>query len=267
MTTLVSKRSGLWTGFYMSAVLAATGCATSGDPMLDEDDFSNESALAGGADFASTVKVVGTVDVGFARNINYTSTPRFRAVKFHVEAGAQLELFVRSTQGDPIAWFSDKNFKVIDRSDDANEETNSNISVESVATTGDYYLVFRDKFLENHHFTAAVVRLDLPANAPTVAIEPVYEALVTAGTLNTVKVATTGLPYLAQALADRWATEVPSTPGLQVGAYRLTVGTQTVWLVRKYLPGAGMEAGAYVQTGAMIGIAGGTTEKVDSWEH
>ena len=58
-----------------------------------------------------------------------------------------------------------------------------------------------------------------------------------------------------------------STPGLQVGAYRLTVGTQTVWLVRKYLPGSGMEAGAYVQTGAMIGIAGGATENVDSWEH
>ena len=80
------------------------------------------------------------------------------------------------------------------------------------------------------------------------------------------KVASTGLPYLAKALADRWATEVASTPA-SGRVLRLTVGTQTVWLVRKYLPGSGMEVGAYVQTGAMIGIAGGATENVDSWEH
>ena len=60
----------------MSAVLAAAGCATSDNSTLDDDDFSNESALAGGADFASTVKFVGTVDVGFSRNIKATRARR-----------------------------------------------------------------------------------------------------------------------------------------------------------------------------------------------
>ena len=70
-----------------------------------------------------------------------------------------LEVYVRSTQGDPITWLVGPNLDIVGESDDANEETNSNISIESLAETGDYYILFRDKNYESHYFDVAPVQL------------------------------------------------------------------------------------------------------------
>jgi hypothetical protein len=40
-----------------------------------------------------------------------------------------------------------------------------------------------------------------------------------------------------------------------------------VWLVRRYLPGEGLAVGAYTANGPMVGIGGGVTEQIDSWEN
>ena len=247
----------------MGLMTAVGACAEGGD-----DDLSDASELSATSNAFANTKVVGSVDVGFARTVLYKSTPRYRAVKFHAEAGTQLEIFVRSTHGDPTTWLTDNNFKVLFHNDDANDETNSDISIESLAKTGDYYIVFRDKHWESHYFDVAPVQLNLPANAPTVEdIEAVYEGHVAAHTLGTTQIASSGLPYLAKTLFARWQSEIAGTPGLQVGAYALDVGGQTVWFIRKYLPGSGMEAGAYTESGPMVGIAGGSSEQIENWEH
>jgi hypothetical protein len=252
--------------YWVSALLTVVGaCADAGD---EAEDFGDATSLSGAADGQGNTKLVGTVAVGFSRTVLYKTTPRYRAVKFHGEAGSMLEIFVRSKHGDPMTWLTDANLHTIAYSDDANEETNSNISIESLAATGDYYIVFRDKDLDSHYFDVAPVRLDLPANAPMVEqIETVYEGLVAAHTLGSKQVAASALPYLAQSLHDRWLADAASTPGLQVNAYALDVAGQRVWFVRKYLPGSGVEAGAYVESGPMVGIAGGTSEQIESWEH
>lgn len=251
----------------LSVMTVVCSCAAqAGD---EDDDFGDVSELSTKADSSTgNTKLVGTVALGFSRNVLYSRTPRYRAVKFHADAGTQLELFVRSKHGDPMMWLTDASLHTIEFSDDANEETNSNISIESLATSGDYYIVFRDKHLDSHYFEVAAVPLNLPANAPTVEqVEPVYETLVSSHALATKQVAASALPYLAKGLYDRWTTEVTSTPGLSVGAYALDVAGQRVWFIRKYLAGSGMEAGAYVASGPMIGVAGGASELIDSWEH
>lgn len=242
-----------------------SACAIASD---DDADFTEVAEISAGSNPYSNTRVVGTIDLGFARTVLYAHTPRYRALKFHAEAGTQLELFARSTHGDPMLWLADAGFHVLAFNDDANEESNANISIESLAATGDYYLVFRDKHLESHYVEVAALQLNLPPNAPTVAaVETEYEALVTASALPTMEVPGSWLPYLAKGLYERWRTELSAAPGVQVNAYALTVAGQTVWLVRKYQPGSGLEAAAYVETGPMLGIAGGATELIDSWEH
>src|SRR5688572_30304331 len=132
----------------MAAVTLAGACAQRAE---EDEAFSaiDESAKSDGA---GNTKLVGTNKIGFGRRVLYTSTRRYRALKFHAEAGTMLEVYVRSTQGDPITWLTDANLEVLAVSDDANEETNSNISIENLDATGDYYIVFRDKNLESHYF-------------------------------------------------------------------------------------------------------------------
>ena len=256
------KATGMLVAGLMTVVSA---CAQGGD--ADDDSF-DVAELGAKSDATPNTKLVGTVDVGFSRRVLYKQTPRYRAVKFHAEAGTMLEVFVRSTQGDPVTWLTDENLDVIAFSDDANGETSSNISIESLAATGDYYIVFRDKYLASHYFDVAPVQLNLPANAPAVAdIETAYEGLVASSALASAQIAGTALPFLAKGLHDRWNSDKASTPGLQVGAYALDVSGQTVWFIRKYLPGTGMEAAAYVESGPMIGIAGGASELIESWEN
>ena len=229
------NRVGLNWMLVVGVMTIVCACADSGseaDDLSELGDLSSEVAKADG-----NTTLVGSVELGFGRRVLYRSTPRYRAVKFSAEAGTMLEVYVRSKHGDPITWLTDGNLQILAMSDDANEETNSNISIESLAATGDYYIVFRDKHHESHYFDVAPVQLNLPANAPAVeTIETVYEARVAASTLAAAQVSASALPFLAKGLFDRWAADKASTPGLQVGAYKLAVAGQSVWLVRKYLP-------------------------------
>ena len=133
---------------------------------------------------------------------------------------------------------------------------------------GDYYVVFRDKQRASSTLNVAVAKVNLPTNAPSVeAVGAAYEALLTAGTLAAHQVSPNGLPFLTKGLYNRWNAEKANVPGLQVAIYNLDVGGQPVYFVRKYLPGTGIEAGAYVSVGAMIGIAGGSSEHIESWQN
>ncbi|HEX5062417.1 MAG TPA: hypothetical protein VFV99_23760 [Kofleriaceae bacterium] len=237
-------------------------CAEGGD-----DDLSDASELSLSANAFSHTKIVGDVDLGFSRSVLYKSSPRYRAVRFHAEAGTMLEVYVRSTHGDPTTWLTDVNFKVIAHNDDANEETSSNISIESLAKTGDYYVVFRDKHYESHYFDVAPVQLDLPAHHPMVPdVETIYEALVASHTLATKQISGDGLPFLAKGLYARFTSEA-AAEGAQAAAYAIEVDGETVWLVRKYKAGEYLVVGAYVESGPMLGIAGGTSELIDNWEY
>jgi hypothetical protein len=212
---------------------------------------------------------MGEVDLSFGRRVLYTKSPKYRAVKFHAEKGTMLEVYVRSTQGDPITWLVGPHLEIVGESDDANEETNSNISIESLAESGDYYIVFRDKHYETHYFDVAPLQLNKPANAPTYAqFKPVYEGLVNAHTLASTEVkAGTELPYLPKTLLERWKRESKSTPSVQTNAYAFQVAGQTMWFIRRYEPGQGMSGIAYCATGQMVANVTGSGELIEDAEY
>lgn len=246
----------------MGACAADTGDGT--------DDLSEVSGLDAKSDAPlSTIKYVGEVELSYARRVLYTKSPKYRAVKFHAEQGTMLEVYVRSTQGDPMTWLVGPNLEVVAENDDANEETNSNISIESLAQTGDYYILFRDKHYESHYFDVAPVQLNKPANAPTYdQFKPVYEGLVNAHTLATTEVPpSTELPYLAKTLLERWKREAKSTPSVQVKAYAIEVAGQTMWFIRRYEPGEGMSGIVYCRTGQMIANVTGAGELIDNADY
>lgn len=265
------KNVGIAAAVVMSAV-CSFGCAAETDHASDGEDDELLAELEGQdakSDVVSwLVKNAGDVDLGYEVEVPYTKSPRYRSVKFHANAGDELEIFVRGG-GDPTAWLFNSNYLPVGHNDDMHEETkDANVEVASLSKTGDYYVVFRDKKLASSTLKVAVAKINLPANAPTVeAVGAAYEALVTAGTLASHEVPATGLPFLTKGLHDRWYAQRADVPGLQVAVYSLDVAGQTVWFVRKYLPGTGFEAGAYVEIGAMIGIAAGDDEHIDDWQH
>jgi hypothetical protein len=235
----------------------------------ETDDLSEISALDGKSDTPlSTIKFVGDIELSYAKRVLYTKTPKYRAAKFHAEKGTMLEVYVRSTQGDAMAWLVGPHLEIVAESDDANEEKNSDISIESLAETGDYYVLFRDKHYESHYFDVAPVQLNKPANAPTYEqFKPAYETLVNAHTLAGAEVKPgTVMPYFPTMLLDRWKREAKNTTQ-QVNAYALQVAGQTMWFIRKYQAGQGMTGIAYCQSGQMVANVGGTGELIDDAEY
>ncbi len=265
------KNAGLVVVAVMSSV-CSFGCATEGEQTGDSEDEELLAQLEGSdgkSDAISwLVKSAGDVRLGYEVNVAYTSSPRYRSVKFHANAGDELEIFVRGG-GDATAWLFSSNYLPITRNDDMNEYSkDANLEVASLGKTGDYYVVFRDKKLSSSNLEVAVAKVNLPANAPSVeAVGAAYEAALQQGTLASNKIDPAGLPFLPKGLFERWDAERADVPGLQVDVYEFSAGGQTVWFVRKFLPGAGFEGAAYVSVGAMLGIAGGDDEHIDSWQN
>src|SRR3990172_12269396 len=58
------------------------------------------------------MKIVGSLDYGQTSDpVRYNRHPRFRAFKFAGDAGDQVDVWVRSADGDPIAWVLDEDRK------------------------------------------------------------------------------------------------------------------------------------------------------------
>ena len=130
-------------------VVAACG----GKGPVDED-FSNLATVDQKSDaFSYRMKVLGPLS-GSDTTL-YTSAPRFRAWTL---PGGHADAWVRSTQGDAVAWLLDARFKVVAKNDDADDTTYDAHVVGDLAGSG--YLVFRDYDLQSHYFTATLAASD-----------------------------------------------------------------------------------------------------------
>jgi hypothetical protein len=126
------------------------GC-TSGkiDPQDSFDD------LGGKADaFAGKIRVAGNLAYNDAAlRVKYSSTPLYRAVTFTAAAGDAVEVWVRSTGGDPVTWILDANDKVVAKNDDASADVTDSHLALTLKKAGTFYVVFRDYSYESHYFT------------------------------------------------------------------------------------------------------------------
>lgn len=99
-------------------------------------------------------KIVGSIDYGqTSPSTAYTRTPRYRAYKFAGNTGDEVDIWVRSTNGDPVTFLLDNDWKIIASNDDAPGTTNSRIKTKLPANaSATHYIVVRDYYLDPMSF-------------------------------------------------------------------------------------------------------------------
>jgi hypothetical protein len=154
-----------------------------------DDDFASFADTKADT-FSQRMKIVGTLDYGqTGASVRYTSSPRYRAYKFAGHAGDQVDVWVRSTNGDAVAWVLDNDFAIVGSNDDADDTTlDAHVAVTLPANPSDtHYIVFRDYDLATHYFTvsldgtaAASCTADADCNAEGVGDGQVAECIANA---------------------------------------------------------------------------------------
>jgi hypothetical protein len=98
------------------------GCASKPAP---NDTFSDLDGVDEKSDsFSKKMKIVGSLLPGqTSSTVRYTSTPTYRAFTVSVKGEATLDFWVRSSQGDAVAWLLDSRYKILAKNDDADSST------------------------------------------------------------------------------------------------------------------------------------------------
>lgn len=99
-------------------------------------------------------KIVGSLTYGETSNPTaYTKTPRYRAFKFAGQAGDEVDIWVRSNNGDPVTWLLNNDWKIVAKNDDAGGTTNSHITAKLPSNeSATHYIVVRDYDLSAMNF-------------------------------------------------------------------------------------------------------------------
>lgn len=146
-------RTILWT----VGAVALSGLMGCGKPAPDVDLNAQEVRTI---QFAKQTKMVGSLDYGQKATADYTRKPRYRAFKFGGQKGDQVDIWVRSQDGDAVAWLVDNAWHVIAMNDDAGDSTDAHLTAtlpgnqEPDIVT--YMIVFRDYYLDKASFTVSL---------------------------------------------------------------------------------------------------------------
>ena len=122
-----------------------------------DDSFLDLSGMDQKSDaFSYRMKIVGSLDYGHtSAQVKYTSSPRYRALKFSGQANDQVDVWVKSTDGgDAVAWVLDNSFHVLGSNDDASADTlDAHVTLTLPASaSATHYVVFRDYATQTAHF-------------------------------------------------------------------------------------------------------------------
>jgi hypothetical protein len=109
--------------------------------------------------FRKRVQVLGTIPYGTTTpTIVLRGVPRFRAFAFRGNTNDPVEVWVRSPDGDPVAWILNERFAVVAENDDANEGEQDALLQLSLPAPGTYYILFRDYDFAPASFTVSLQR-------------------------------------------------------------------------------------------------------------
>jgi hypothetical protein len=108
----------------------------------------NEEALHGpqlSSLFASGTQVLGSLSYGQrSASVPYSDPPRYRGFTFEGSTGDGVSIWVRSSNGDAIAWLLDASYHVIAKNDDADRTTLDSHIEATLPVNGTYFIVFRE---------------------------------------------------------------------------------------------------------------------------
>lgn len=149
MTTKFRSLAG---AVALAGLVSVLGSACAADPQEKEEvvDDTTQELTQG------QTRIAGSLAYGQTSNLTlYRSVPRrYVAYEFTGSAGDEVEIRVTSTNGDPVTWLLDENWKVIARNDDASPgDTNSLVKATLPANaSGKHYIVVRDYWLDTMTF-------------------------------------------------------------------------------------------------------------------
>ncbi len=144
---VMQTRASIASLFAMTMVLTPA-CSTSTDVKEPPPESSlgiSQSQLA----FAGTLAYGQTSDLTTLEGFS-----RYSAFEFTGNAGDELDVRVKSNDGDPVTWLLDKDFRIIAWNDDASRhDTSSHIKVTLPAkASGTHFIVVRDYWLSRMSF-------------------------------------------------------------------------------------------------------------------
>jgi hypothetical protein len=139
-------------------LLAFTVAACSTTKAPTTDDFSSLAGVDEKSDsFSKRMKIVGSLSYGdTSDSVAYHNPPRYRAFKFVGSSQDQVDVWVRSADGDSVAWLLDGSYKTVARNDDADDTTTDSHMTATLAGAGTYYIVFREYSLGDATFDVSL---------------------------------------------------------------------------------------------------------------
>ncbi|MDB5220931.1 MAG: bacillopeptidase [Myxococcaceae bacterium] len=142
----------------LSAV-AVTACS-SADPATAADGEKVEATDEASSAFGlGNIKISGSLSYGETSSATaYSKTPLYRAFKFAGNAGDEIEVSVKSSNGDPVTWILDNDWHTVAKNDDASaSDTSSLVKVKLPANaSATHYIVVRDYWKSTMSFTVSL---------------------------------------------------------------------------------------------------------------
>lgn len=133
-------------------VAACSAADAQGAGTGEKVDATDEASTTFGL---NNVQIAGSLSYGqTSKSTAYSKTPLYRAYKFSGNAGDQIEVNVKSSNGDPVTWILDNDWHSIAKNDDASAtDTNSHVKVTLPANaSATHYIVVRDYWKDDMSF-------------------------------------------------------------------------------------------------------------------
>ena len=131
--------------------LLVTACTVAA-PDEPKSDAVDETTSAFGL---RDITIAGSLAYGqTSAGTPYTKSPRYRAYKFAGTTGDEVEVWVKSSNGDPVMWLLDNDWHTVAKNDDAAPGvTSSHVKTKLPANaSATHYIVVRDYHLDSMTF-------------------------------------------------------------------------------------------------------------------
>jgi hypothetical protein len=146
-----------WIGIVAFWMSAFVGCSESEDGSLPQK---STVTVAADAITPADVKVLGALVYGeTSPSVLYRRPPRYQAFSFTGAPGDDVDIWVRSTDGDAMVWLIGPQFQVLAQNDDADlgtRDAHVRHVLDSASGAGTYLIVFREYSQLTSHVTVAL---------------------------------------------------------------------------------------------------------------
>lgn len=143
----------------LSVLALGAGCAV--DTTTDDasGSASSESDLS-----ASRIQQLGTILSGTTKTVSYTASPLYRAYAFTAKKGDSVDVWVRSSTGDAVAYVLRSTFASLARNDDADGATHDAHVSAKIKADGAYFIAFKEAKGKSADFTVSFTSTSLSNN-------------------------------------------------------------------------------------------------------